>query len=124
MPDIQRHTIAILTDTGGDYTETTPPVDGAILQVRYVRDGSNGLDTGADIDISLANSGVIVASYDNVGGASFTKVPKQPVHDTGGVAVSGLREFAFAGGEALSVSVSQSDGVTGTKRGTVHIWTG
>lgn len=124
MSQVSRQRYDILTDTGGDWTDTGPPVNGIVMQTRYVPDGSSPLDTGTDIDIVLAQSGVVVANHDNIGSAAFTKVYKQPVHDTGGAAVSGLREFVPVAGESLRVSVRQSEGVTGVKRGVIYVWTG
>lgn len=122
MP-ITRQTFVVATDTGGDWTDTGPPCHGAILQMRYVP-GTAVLDTGCDIDVSLVQSGVVVASYDNIGSAAKTWVPKQPVHDTGGAAVSGLREFAFSEGDMLRVTFTQSAGVAGSKNGKLYVWVG
>lgn len=124
MP-VMRHRVDVLTDTGGDYSTTINGAHGAVLQVRYARDTGAPLDTGTDISIALAQSGVVIADYDNIGGSSFTRVPKQPVHDTGGAVVDGLREFFFAApAEGISVNVNQSAAVAGVKQGTIFIWTG
>lgn len=122
--NVQRQTFSILTDTGGDFTDTGPPFIGAVLQMRYVADTGEPLDTGADIDIILKDSGVIVASYDNIGASSFTETPSQAVSDTGGASVSGLRANVWSAGESLRVSVAQSAAVAGVKEGTIYVWTG
>ncbi len=124
MDGISRQRFDFVTDTGGDWADTGPPISGAILQVRYIPDGSTPLDTGADITLSLANTGVPVLNMDNIGSAAFTRVPKQPIHDTGGAAVSGLREFVFAVNEGLRVEVNQSAAVAGVKKGTLFVWVG
>ena len=127
MAELVRHKFLIATDASGDYTDTGPPIFGAILQIRYVPTvGDQALDTGADIDITLPTTGVVVANWDNIGGSAFTKVPKQPVHDTGGQD-EGSSEFIFAAGEPLRVVVSTGNtGDTGTSShtGTLHVWTG
>jgi hypothetical protein len=117
---ISLYTFSILTDTGANYQEDSIPVGGAVLQARYVPDGTSPLDTGADLKITLASSGAVVADWDNIGGSAFTRVPQQPVHDTGGAAVSGLRQFVFAA-EPLRLRIDQG-GVA--KRGTLHVWVG
>lgn len=120
---ISKQVFNILTDTGGDFVDTGPAFDGAVVQVRYVADGSTPLDSGADILLDLIPSGVRIADYDNIGAGSFTKIPKLPVADTGGANVSALREFAHSAGESLRLTVNQSDGATGTRTGKVHVWT-
>lgn len=122
MDGLTRQRFDILTSSGGAFVDTGPPCSGAVVQVRYVPDGTSPLDTGADIDLVAISGGQVVASWDNIGAAAFTKVPKQPVHDTGGVAVSGLREFVFVGApDQLRLSVAAGGNA---KRGTLYVWTG
>lgn len=121
---IQKQTYTILTDTGGDWTDTGPSFAGEVKQLQYVPDGTAPLDTGCDIDIVLAQSGAPVANYDNIGGAGFTKRPSIPVADTGGALVTALRSPPVSAGEALRVSVAQSANAVGQKRGTLYVWVG
>lgn len=118
---ITLYTFNILTDTGANYQEDSLPATGAVLQARFLRDTGAPLDTGVDLRVSLASSGVVIADWDNLGASSFTRVPQQVVHDTGGVVVAGLRQFIFAGSEKIRVLV-EGGGVA--KRGRLMLWVG
>jgi hypothetical protein len=123
---ITRHTIAITTDTGANFAAETAPVSGRIMQMRYLP-GDTGLilDTGADLDVTLKDSGVVVANF-HPGQAAFTKAIRQPTHAADGsaslhaAAGEPVEDYIVVTGEALQVSVA--DGGTG-KEGTLHIWT-
>jgi hypothetical protein len=126
----QRFDISI-TDTDGDYIDTGSEFEGAILQIRYVANTDTGtrLDTGTDIKLELAQSGLVVLDYDNIGTASWTVTPKTLVFDTGGAATGG-EEFMFSVSEPLKLTVNLSDGNNASdggsvaKSGTLYVWTG
>ena len=124
MPN--RIIVAVTTDAAGDFTTDTIPVEGRVLQYRYIPDGSAPLATGADLTITGKDTGLVVAAQTNIGTSAFTKAPRQAVHDTGGVASL----YAAAGepvedyiwvNEALTVTVAQGGD---TLSGTIHIWVG
>ena len=112
-----RARITLTTDTGGDATDTGPPMTGLVAQIRL--DGAD-LDTGTDILIQAVQSGMVVADYDNVGG-SWTRVPRILSFDTGGAAVGD--QCPLLDNEQLRFTVNQSAGVTGSKTCTVYVWT-
>ncbi|HEY1246200.1 MAG TPA: hypothetical protein VGF29_15345 [Hyphomicrobiaceae bacterium] len=116
---IQRQTFNILTDTGGDYTDTGGPVFGTVEQIRFA--GGN-VDTGCDVRLEFIASGVVVADYDNSGGGTWTRAPTIIPYDTGGAAVSGIATFPMTDHDRMRVTVNQSDGVTGSKTATLHVW--
>ena len=120
---IQRHVFNIETDTGGDFVDTGPPMHGMIWQVHFDATpvGDTGVfDTGTDIRLEMVNSGVVVADYDNIGGASFTCGPRMVTYDTGGTE-SGDTQFVAAA-DRLRLTVNQSAGVAGEKTGKVYVW--
>ena len=116
---ISRQVFNISTDTGGDFTDSGPAFFGIVTQARLA---ATGLDTGCDIELTLSGSGVVVGKWDNVGGSTFTKSPRQQYHDTGGVAL-GANEYIYSAGDHLKLVVEQSAGVTGSKTGTFYVWT-
>ena len=124
MGKVSRIIVAITTDSGGDFTTDTIPVEGRILQYRYVPDGSNPLATGADLTVVGKDTGVVVANQANIGTSAFTKAPRQALHDVDGSALL----YAAAGepvegfiwvNEALTVTIAQGGD---TDAGTLHIW--
>src|SRR5574342_1066597 len=122
---LQRHVFNISTDTGGDFTDTGPPVFGLVMQVRFSNTpvGDTGvMDTGADFKLSFINSGVVVADYDNVGGSSWTRVPRLLSFDTGGAPVGD--QYPVAAHDRLRLTVTHSAGVAGNRTGTFYVWTG
>lgn len=100
MAYAERHSITVTTDSSGDFTGHTPVVTGRVVQYRYIPDGSSPLATGADLDITGADTGVVIANHDNIGTVAFTKAPRQPTHDPAGAA-----SLYAAGGEGVEVPV-------------------
>lgn len=103
---VQRIAISVLTDSNGDFTGYSEVVQGRILQVRYVPDGSSPLDTGADVTITGEQSGVSILAQSNIGTSAYTKAPRQATHD-----VAGAAALFAAGGTAV-----QSEVVVGQER--------
>jgi hypothetical protein len=115
------------TDAGGDATAFTPVAFGRVLQLRYVPDGTSPLDTGADLDITLKESGVVVANHDNIGTSAFTKVYRQATHAIDGSAslhAAGgepTEDYVFVAGEPIKLVIFSGGNA---KSGTFYIWTG
>ena len=125
MTNVRRQKFVIETDTGGDFVDTGPAFNGMVLQMRLdvTPVGDTGvLDTGTDIKLELVNSGVVIADYDNVGGASFTRSPRIITFDTGGTEVGNQQPVSE--GDSLRLTVNQSAAVAGAKTGTFYVWTG
>lgn len=119
---LQTHPFYIETDTGGDYTQIDGPFNGLIMQVRLSDTGLN-LDTGCDILLeTVGNGGVVIADWDNVGGSSWTRVPRIGTYDTGGAALGD--QYAVAAHDRLRLTVNQSEGVAGSKRAVLFVTTG
>jgi hypothetical protein len=124
---ISLHTVAITTDGSGDYTQATCDIAGAILQYRYVPDGTSPLATGADLDIVGSTTGLVVVNQDNIGTSAFTKAPRQATHDDTGAAslyaAAGepVESFIYVCGESLTVTIAEGGD---TKSGTLYLWTG
>lgn len=116
---IQRHAFSITTDTGGDFVDTGPPMDGAVLQLAM---DTGVFDTGCDFKIEMINSRVVVGHYENVGGSVWTRVPRINTFDTGGTQVGD--QYPVAAHDRLRLTVTQSAGVTGALSGKLYVWTG
>jgi len=122
---VQLQTISITTTSGGADTEYTGVVTGCVAQVRYVPHATTPLDTGADLDITLETSGVVVANHDDIGTSAFTRVYLQATHGADGSA-----SLYAAAGEPVEVPVCVANdrlkviiGSGGdTKSGTFYIW--
>jgi hypothetical protein len=117
-------TVSIITSAGGAFAATTPIVDGEIMQYRYVPDGTSPLDTGADLDIAGAVTGVVIANQDNIGTSAFTRSPRTPTQDTTGAAslhAAGgepVEDRIFVTGEGLLVTIAEGGNA---KAGTLYI---
>lgn len=109
--------VEITTDDSGDFTTTTIPLQGGVYQYRYTPDGSNPLDTGADLDIVGADTGIVVANQDDIGTSAFTKAPRQATHGIDGTADDGAALIAI--NERLTVTIANGGD---TLSGVLHIW--
>ncbi|HXG36526.1 MAG TPA: hypothetical protein VNL15_06130 [Dehalococcoidia bacterium] len=125
MSYVERHAVAITTDASGDFTGYTPVVTGRVVQYRYVPDGTVPLDTGADLDVTGEDSGVVIANQDNIGTSAFTKAPRQATHDEAGAAslyaAAGepVEDYLFIAKERLKIVIAQGGA---SKKGTLYIW--
>lgn len=120
--------VAITTDSSGDFSSsvTVPTNGGRLVQYRYVPGGGGtNLDTGADLTVTGATSGISYIAQTDIGTSAFTKAPRQPTHDTAGsaslYAAGGepVEGYIFVGGEPLSIVVAQGGD---TKSGTLYLW--
>lgn len=122
---INLQTVAVTTNGSGAATEYTSVVTGCVAQVHYIPDGTAPLDTGADLDITLETTGVIVANHDNIGTSAFTRVYLQATHAADGSAslYAGSGEPVEApicvANDRLKVVIANG---ASTKSGTFYIW--
>jgi len=125
---IDRQVLTLTVNASGAATVYTAlPVTGRVLQLVYVPDGTNPLDTGADLTITGEDSGVAIATLTDSGTSAFTKVPRQATHGVTGSAAlyaaagQGVLEPVIVAGERIKVVVAQG-GVS--KTGTLHVYLG
>lgn len=116
--------VPVTTDASGDATAYTQgPVLGRVEHVRYTPDGTNPLDTNADMDITGETSGIVVANHDNIGTAAFTRAYRHATHGVDGVAATyngtaGVFDKIAIAGERLKVVIANGGNA---KSGTVEI---
>jgi hypothetical protein len=125
---IERLSLTLTVNASGDATVySDKPVDGRVLQLRYVPDATVPLDIGADLTITGEDTGVAIATLTNIGTSGLTVVPRQATHTTAGAAALyaaagvAVLEAVYVAGERLKVVVAQG----GTsKTGTLHVCIG
>lgn len=123
---IKKYTIPVTTDGDGAATAySEEAVTGRILQVRYVP-GAQPIDTNGDIDITLEDTGVVIANHDNIGTSAFTRCYRQPTHEEDGseqefAAGLSVHEPVYASKERIKVVVANG---AASKSGTFHVWVG
>lgn len=114
----ERHTVAIVTATGGGATAYTPVVMGRIIAVQYVKaTAAVALASTVDFTITGENTGVPVLSKANVT-ADFTNSPMQPAHTVSGAAITNGEQDIVIARERVKVAVASGGN---TKQGTIHI---
>jgi hypothetical protein len=105
--------ILVTTDAAGAaIAKSSMPVFGRIEYVIYTPDATNPLDTGADLDITGENSGIVVANHDNIGTVAFTRAYRQATHGIDGAAAlyaaagQGVLDRIAIAGERLKVVIA------------------
>jgi len=126
MNEVRLITVNIATDGSGAFTQKTPEINGNLLQMRYVVDGTTPLPNTADLSITGTQTGISYFSTTDVGSSSFTKAIRQATHDTAGVAslyaaAGEPVEAEMAVAEQLTVTVANGGD---TKVGTLYLWVG
>ena len=125
---MERHDFTLTVNASGDATVYSAlPAHGEIRQIRYVPDGTNPLDTGADLTITAEGSGLAIATLTNIGTSAAQWAPRQATHSTAGAAAlyagggTAVNDRIGVFGERIKVVVAQG-GVS--KTGTLYIWVG
>ena len=129
MERIERYEINVTTDASGDATGlSNKPVTGRVLQMRYIPDGSDPLDAGADIVVSGQITGQPILTQANIGSNAFSKAPRQPIHgsDDGAASVYAaagepVEDFIYLAKEKIRLVVAQG---TSAKTGKFIFWVG
>ena len=117
---------AVTTDGSGDWSETREIKAGALLQMRYIVDGSSPLATGWDLTIAGALTGFVYFNATNLGTSSFQASPRVPTVDSLNAASlyagagEPVEDLSYVGDEDLIVTVAQGGD---TKVGTIYVWT-
>ena len=109
-----RYVVSVTTSAGGDATAyTDSAVEGDIISVRYVPHASTPLDTGADVTITGADSGIPIITITNLGTSAVNYAPRQATHGITGTAALyaagglGVLDRIAISGELVKVVVAQ-----------------
>jgi hypothetical protein len=117
MP-VQRHRFEFTTDTGGDYRDTGPPINGMVMQVAV----DTAMDTGCDFKLECVNTGVTILDWDDAGGGAWTRVPRCASFDTGGTEIGD--QYFIVAHDRLRLTINQGAADTGGQSGTFYVWVG
>lgn len=116
----------VTTSAGGAVTDTGPPINGALLGVRFIHPDTGAVDTGADFTITGVSTGRVFAKINNVGvfGADtdFDVNPREAIHDTGGQELSGNFTPYFLADERLRFAVAAGGNTKSVKMVVFHGW--
>jgi hypothetical protein len=78
---IRKETIAVTTDASGDFTGYTAVVNGTLLSIQYLVDGTAPLATGADVVFTADETETAILTQANMGTASLSSQPRMQTHD-------------------------------------------
>lgn len=92
---IERHVVDVTTDGAGAATAYTPAVNGRVLAIHYVKDGTTPFADGVDFTITQEDTGETIWTEANVN-ASKSCFPRAATHGTDGAAA-----LYAAGGAAV-----------------------
>lgn len=116
----QRLVVPVTTIADGSATAYSPVVSGRIETIRYVK---TDFDNGVDFTITAEATGETLWSQLNVN-ASATVAPRQPTHDTAGVASlfaaggAAVNDGIVLANDRVKIVIAQGGNV---KSGTFHI---
>ena len=120
MSYVQRHTVTVTTDSGGDATAYTPVATGRIQTIVYVKD-----DYAAGVDFTITVEGTAEGLWtESDVNASATRAPRQPTHDAVGAAslyaAAGepVEDHVAIANDRVKIVVAQGGD---TKSGTFHV---
>lgn len=122
-----RHSVALISDASGNQTTYTNVVNGRILAIRYVPDGTNPLATGADFTITGETTGIPIITITNIGTSAVSFAPRMPtcgltgtasLYAAGGLGVEDVIPIA---NERIKIVMAQGGNVL---QGTLHFIVG
>lgn len=101
---VQRFTVALATDGSGAQTAyTSDIVNGQILSVRYVVDGTNPLATGGSVTVTGETTGLPIIAISAIGTSSTQFYPRAATCDT-----SAAASLYAAAGQAVTDKITLS----------------
>jgi hypothetical protein len=122
---MQMITVPVTTDAGGDFETTLRGHWGAFLQARYIPDATNPLDTGTDVDLVGATTGLVLLDIATLGTSAATFAPRQATHGVDGsaslYAAAGepVEDYVTVYGEDLTFTIANGGN---TLSGTFYLW--
>lgn len=120
MSYVERHTVAVTTESGGTATAYSPVVTGKISSIRYVK---GNFDNGVDFTITAEATGETIWTQADVN-ASATVAPRQATHTTAGAAAvyasggEGVLDKIALANDRVKIVIAQGGNATS---GTFHI---
>lgn len=115
-----KHEVIITTDESGDGVGYTPPVNGRVLAISYIKPAEGGYADTVDFVVQTEDSAVIVWDEDNIT-ASKAVYPRAGTHTTAGVAAvyaaagEPVLDYIPVADERLEITVANGgDAGTGT----------
>lgn len=106
-----KYIVDVVTDSSGNASFFTPPVNGRIQNILYIKDSgspfSNGVAFNIQLEDTLQNLWVQTAVN-----ASANVSPRQPTHDTSGTPLlfaasgSAVEDFIFSAGDRVKIGIS------------------
>lgn len=115
--NVVRHTVDLVTATGGGATAYSPTVTGRIGAIVYTKDGSVPLASTADITITAEATGETVWSEANVNATKSVR-PVAPATTTTGAASSLTETPIWVSNDRVKIVVAQGGN---TKSGSFQI---
>lgn len=122
----ETHAVTIETDDAGAGAGYTPAVTGRVLAIRYVKPAEDAYAAGVDVSVTNETNGAAVWVEDDVD-ASATRCPRQPTHNTAGVAAlfaaagQPVNDYCWLARERLKIEIADG-GVE--KTGTFYVTIG
>ena len=89
----RRYTAVVTTDSSGDGSIELPTtgskfgIDGVVIGVRYVKDGTAGYTDGVDVTIETLGTGQTILAHEALN-ASTVLYPRVACHDTSGATIN------------------------------------
>lgn len=123
---VTKHVVDITTAADGTASGYTPPVNGRILQIQYVKDGTTPYDNTVDFTIIAEDSATPILSKSG-NTASTLFVPRQATQSTAGVAAlyaaagTAVNDYVFIAGERVKITLAQGGNA---KIGRFIVWVG
>lgn len=97
---MRRYKVTVTTASDGTVTAYTPRLSGKLMQIEYVKDGTNGYTNGVDFTITGEATGIGLWTQSDVN-ASAVVAPRAPTHSQVGVAA-----LYASGGTAVQAPIA------------------
>ncbi len=114
---VQKHTVNVTVNASGDGTGYTPPVNGRVLSIQYIKATSGGYDNGVKFDVETEDTSIKMWDQDAVN-ASAVVAPRQPTHSNAGAAAlyaaegTAVNDYYYVADERIKITVDDGGNAT------------
>lgn len=106
-----KYIVDVVTDASGNASFFTPPVNGRIQNILYIKDGGTPFSNGVSFNIQLEDTSQNLWVQAAVNASAIVS-PRQPTHGTDGTpllyaaAGSAVEDFIFSAGDRVKIGIT------------------
>lgn len=103
----RKETVSITSDGSGDGTGYTSVIEGRILAIEYVKDGTSPYDSGVDFTITTETTGQSILTVTNTAASTVWR-PRVAIQGGNGSNIANEYEPVYSAGERVKIVIAEA----------------